>query len=143
MEEVTSKAADADVVDLTGTSEQDVPYAEVGVAAEVEILDAEQVAQAAKEGGTVETPVPPRSEVPDVGPPVAKRGTPAYAFVTTRGKEPSSEVFSATPAVSAPSSGPSQGASQSRYIAHRFGKLVREDDVEDSSNENASARPIL
>ncbi|XP_029125229.1 fibrous sheath CABYR-binding protein-like [Cajanus cajan] len=124
-EEVTSKAADADAVDLTGspppgeapqmvaavTAERVAPSAEAGIAAEVEAPVAEQVAQAAVAGDAAEVQVPPRSEVPGVDPPIAEQGMPVSASVEARGKGPSLEVSTATPAPSAAPSGSSQGAS--------------------------------
>ncbi|XP_029125621.1 fibrous sheath CABYR-binding protein-like [Cajanus cajan] len=153
-EEVTSKAADADAVDLTrsppsgeapqmvatATAEQVAPSAEAGIAAEVEAPVAEQVAQATVAGDAVEVQVPPRSEVPGVDPPIVEQGTPVFASVEARGKGPSLEVPTTTPATSAAPSSSSQGASQSQYIAHRFGKgltQVRLDHVSASADMNS------
>ncbi|XP_029125816.1 uncharacterized protein LOC114915342 [Cajanus cajan] len=103
MEEVTSKAVDADAVDLTGSP----PLGEAPQMAAMETT-----AEASKAVEVLETP---SSEEPGAGVFGAEQGTSAATSATTkvRGEGPSSEVPTSTPAASAPSSGPSQGASRS------------------------------
>ncbi|XP_029127064.1 uncharacterized protein LOC114915866 [Cajanus cajan] len=117
-----SVAQAAEVV--TPAAEQVAPSTKAGVATEGEVQVAEQVAQAAMVGDAVETPAAPGSVMPEAGVPVAEQGMSAAASATAevQGKGPGSEVPMATPAAFVPSSGPSQGASQGRYIAHHFGK---------------------
>ncbi|XP_020231043.1 uncharacterized protein LOC109811659 [Cajanus cajan] len=103
-EEVTSKAADADAVDPTGSSPPEgAPQAA-----------SEQVAQA--------TEVALSSEVPGAGAAVVEQEAPASASVDARGKGSRSEVPTPTPATSAPPSSSSKGPPRSQYLAHCFGK---------------------
>ncbi|XP_020206035.1 predicted GPI-anchored protein 58, partial [Cajanus cajan] len=114
-EEVTSKAADSNAVDLTRSP---LPEGAPQVAAE-EVV---QASKARPGPNAAEARVAPSLEVPGPNAPAAGRAASSPTPTKVHREGPSSEVPTPTPAATAPSSRPSKGAPRSKYLAQRFEK---------------------
>ncbi|XP_020201992.1 uncharacterized protein LOC109787829 [Cajanus cajan] len=129
-EEVTSQAADADAVDLTGSPPPE------GVS-QVAVEEVAHATKARPEPNAAKVQAAPSSDTPGLTAPTATQAASAPNPTKVRREGSSSEVPTPTPASSTPPSRPSKEAPKGKYIAQRFDKdrpLTRLDHVSASSD---------